>query len=88
METNMGMKRDSLEWQLNRASTALSAFEKELDQNQVAADARPRNAKWRNLNARCRQLRSRLNAVAKVEANNAEVSQRKAASSAEAASAS
>jgi hypothetical protein len=84
----MGMKRDNLEWQLNRASTELSAFEKELDENQVAAEARSRNAKWRNLNARCRQLRNRLNAVAKVEATNIEVAQRKAAGTAEAASAS
>lgn len=84
----MGMKRDNLEWQLNRASTELSAFENELDQNGVAADARSRNPKWRNLNARCRQLRSRLNAVTKVEATNAEVAQRKESTSAEVASAS
>ena len=84
----MGMKRDNLEWQLSRASTELSTFEKELDENKVAADARPRNAKWRNLSARCRQLRHRLNAVAKVEANNVEVAQRKAAASAETAAAS
>lgn len=84
----MGMKRDNLEWQLNRASTELSAFEKELDENQVAVDTRPRNAKWRNLNARCRQLRHRLHAVARVEANNVEVAQRKAAASAEAVAAS
>jgi Tfp pilus assembly protein PilN len=83
----MGMKRDNLEWQLNRASTALSAFEKELDGKQIAADARLRNAKWRNLNAVCRQLRRRLTAVAKLEANNAEVAQRKAAGSAEATAA-
>ena len=84
----MGMKRDNLEWQLNRASTELSAFEKELDENQVAVEARPRNAKWRNLNAVCRQLRHRLHAVARVEANNVEVAQRKAAASAEATAAS
>ncbi|MFM9964300.1 MAG: hypothetical protein ACKV2Q_24120 [Planctomycetaceae bacterium] len=75
----MGMKRDNLEWQLNRASTELSDFEKELDENKVAPEARHRNAKWRNLNAVCRQLRHRLHAVAKVEANNVEVAQRKAA---------
>lgn len=80
----MGLKRDNLEWQLNRASTELSTFEKQLDENGVAADARSRNAKWRNLNARCRQLRSRLGAVAKMEATNAEVTQRKEANSAEA----
>lgn len=84
----MGLKRDNLEWQLSRASTELSAFEKQLDQNGVATDARSRNAKWRNLNARCRQLRSRLNAVAKVESTNAEVAQRNEANSAEVASAS
>lgn len=84
----MGMKRDNLEWQLNRSNTELSAFEKQLDESGVAAEARPRNAKWRNLSARSRQLRKRLNAVAKVEANNVEVSQRKEANAAEAASAS
>lgn len=80
----MGLKRDNLEWQLSRASTELTTYEKQLDEKGVAADARSRNAKWRNLNARCRQLRSRLGAVAKMEATNAEVAQRKEASSAEA----
>ena len=84
----MGMKRDNLEWQLNRANTELSAFEKQLDQDGVAAEVRSRNPKWRNLNSRCRQLRHRLIAVGKVETNNADVTQRKAAKSAEAASAS
>ena len=88
IETNMGMKRDNLEWQLGRASTELSTFEKELDQGGVAAEARPKNAKWRNLNGRCRQLRRRLIAVSKVEATNIEVAQRKESASAEVASAS
>lgn len=84
----MGMKRDNLEWQLSRATAELSAFEKELDESKVATEARSRNAKWRNLSARCRQLRRRLIAVARVEANNAEVAQRKAGNSAEVAAAS
>ena len=84
----MGMKRDNLEWQLNRASTELSAFEKELDQNSVAADDRSSHPKWRTLNAVCRQLRRRLHAVARVEATNVEVAQRKEANSAEPATAS
>lgn len=88
IDTNMGMKRDNLEWQLSRVNTELSAFEKQLDENGVAAEARPRNAKWRNLSARGRQLRKRLNAVTKVEATNAEVAQRKEANTAETASAS
>ena len=83
----MGMKRDNLEWQLERANAELSAFEKELDQNAVAVDARKRNAKWRNLSSHCRQLRNRLNAVARVEANNIEVTNRKAAKTAEPAAA-
>jgi hypothetical protein len=78
----MGMKRDTLEWQLSRANGELAAFEQQLDEQQVANDTRPRNAKWRNLNARCRQIRNRLNAVAKVEATNAEVAQRKSAEAA------
>ena len=84
----MGMKRENLEWQLTRASTELSTCENQLDQNGVAADARKQNPKWRNLSARCRQLRKRLIAVTKVETNNVEVTQRKEAKSAETASAS
>lgn len=83
----MGMKRDNLEWQLDRAKTELSAFEKELDQKGIAAETRSRNPKWRNLNSRCRQLRNRLNAVSTVEANNADLLQRKEAQSTEAAAA-
>lgn len=88
IETNMGMKRENLECQLNRASTELSACEKQLDQNGVAAAGRALNPKWRNLSARCRQLRRRLIAVTRVEANNVEVTQRKEAKSAGTASAS
>lgn len=84
----MGMKRDNLEWQLARASTELATFEKQLDTDGVATTARPKHPKWRNLAARCRQLRNRLNAVARVEANNADVAKRKEAKNAEAASAS
>lgn len=84
----MGLKRDNLEWQLERANTELSAFEKELDQKGIAADDRSSHPKWRNLNARSSQLRRRLNAVAKVEATNVEVTQRKEANSAETATAS
>ena len=78
----MGMKRENLEWQLQRASTELTAFEQQLDQEKVPAETRPRNAKWRNINARCRQLRRRLLAVGRVEANNVEVAKRKEAKSA------
>ena len=80
----MGQKRPNLEWQLSHASNELATCEKELDQQGLASEARPRNPKWRNLNARCRQLRSRLSAVAKVEANNESLIQRKAAATAEA----
>lgn len=84
----MGMKRDNLEWQLNRANTELAVFEKQLDEAGIAADARPQNAKWRNLSARGRQLRRRLIAVSKVEATNVEVAQRKETNAAEAVAAS
>ena len=83
----MGQKRDNLERQLNQASTELSAYEKQLEEGGVAAATRPRNPKWRNLNSLCRQLRNRLNAVARVEANNVDVAKRKESKSAEAASA-
>lgn len=84
----MGLKRDTLEWQLSRATTQLTTFEAELDAKGVAAAARPRNPKWRNINGVCRQLRRRLLAVAKIEATNVEVAQRKAANSNEAMAAS
>ena len=80
----MGQKRANLEWQLSHASNELSACEKELDQQGLAATARPRHPKWRNLNARCRQLRHRLAAVATIEANNEDLKQRRAAVTAEA----
>jgi hypothetical protein len=76
---NMGLKRDNLEWQLSRATTALTSYEAQLDQAGVAADQRAANAKWRNLNAKCRSLRNRLCAVSKIEKNNADVAQRKSA---------
>ena len=79
----MGLKRANLEWQFSHASTELSNCEKELDQQGLATEARPRHPKWRHLNARCRQLRHRLNAVAKVEANNESLKQRQAAVPAE-----
>ncbi len=79
----MGQKRANLEWQLSHASAELTTCETELDQKGLATEARPRNPKWRNLHARCRQLRSRLGAVAKVEANNESLIQRKAAALAE-----
>lgn len=84
----MGLKRDTLEWQLSRATTELTTFESELDAKGVVTAARPRSPKWRNLNATCRQLRRRLLAVAKIEATNVEVAQRKAANSNEAVAAS
>ncbi len=84
----MGLKRDNLEWQLSRASSELTAYEKQLDAAGTAAGVRSKNPKWRNLNARCRQLRHRLLAVGQVEANNVAVAQRKEAKSAEAAAAS
>jgi hypothetical protein len=80
----MGQKRPNLEWQLSNASAELATCEKELDQQGLAVAARPRHPKWRNLNARCRQLRHRLAAVAKIEANNEELKQRRAAVTAEA----
>ena len=79
----MGQNRPNLEWQLSHASTELSNCEKHLDQQGLAAEARPRHPKWRHLNARCRQLRKRLSSVATVEANNESLQQRKAAVPAE-----
>ena len=80
----MGQKRSSLEWQLSRAGTQLATCEKELDGKGLATAARAKHPKWRNLNALCRQLRNRLNAVGKIAARDQAILAQKAAATSEA----
>jgi len=74
----MPLKRAQLERQLAVAVDDLAAWEKTLDERGVAADARKKEPKWRKLNATRRQLKTRLYAVAAVEAREADVAERKA----------
>lgn len=69
--------RAVLERQLKLAEEDLALFEKRLDADGVESAKRRRNTKWRELSANLTQLRKRLSAVAKVEANDAAVAQRK-----------
>jgi hypothetical protein len=74
----MPLARSSLERQLQQASADLESFTKSLDAQGVAAGDRRSLPKWRTLNARCTQLRSRLAAVAAVESRDEETARRKA----------
>lgn len=74
----MGMTRSSLERQLALAVDSRTACEKNLAGQGIVDKAVKRQTKWRQLNAACRQLKRRLNAVAATEKQNAELLQRKA----------
>lgn len=79
----MPLKRAQLERQLANAQEDLAAWEKKLDERGLAADARSKEPKWRHLDAKRRQLKQRISAVAAVEAREAEVASRAAAGSAD-----
>ncbi len=70
--------RSRIERQLSMAQQQLSACETKLASDGITGKARGKNAVWRRLNADYRQLRRRLNAVAAIEAREADVVQRKA----------
>ena len=74
----MPHKRPNLERQLTQAGEALAAWAKVLEENGVSQKDRRRDAKWRTLNATCRQLRVRLSRVAESETLNEEADRRKA----------
>ena len=74
----MPLSRAQLERQLAVATDDQAAWEKKLDEKGVAADARKKEPRWRNLDATRRQLKTRLGAVAAVEAREAEAAKRKA----------
>ncbi|NQV24808.1 MAG: hypothetical protein HQ518_10615 [Rhodopirellula sp.] len=79
----MGQTQDSLDRQLAIARTELGKYVSILDEKKVAAADRRRDPIWRNLDAKCRQIRTRMVAVDAVAAREAECKQRKEAAAAE-----
>lgn len=75
--------RISLERQLSHAEAALAEHVKVLEAAGISADAVSRDTKWRSLNSTRRKVANRLNAVAAVEARDAEAASRKAAAAAD-----
>ena len=74
----MPLSRTTLEHQLQQAKDALAVWVKSLTTEGVERPEFRKNPKWRHLNAQCNKVKRRLNRVAEIEANNAEVTQRKA----------
>ena len=74
----MPLDRDTLERQLTSAQDALSACEKQLDEQGVAADKRRRNTRWRSLDSDRRKVINRLNSLSGKEARDEDARQRKA----------
>ena len=79
----MPLSRDTLEHQTKIAKDALSRWTTALAAKGIERPAFRRDPKWRQLNAECNKIKRRLNRVAEIEANNADVAQRKAAKLAE-----
>ncbi|MEZ6057223.1 MAG: hypothetical protein R3C01_11020 [Planctomycetaceae bacterium] len=73
----MGLTRSSLERQISLAVDARTACEKALAEQGIVDKAVKKQTKWRQLNAVCRQLTRRLNAVAAIEKQNAALLARK-----------
>ena len=80
----MPLHRPTIEAQLQRAELSLSTWGKSLAEKGVAEADYRRSPKFRNLSARCTQIRRRLQSVAAGEAVTAEVAARKAGDSSEA----
>lgn len=74
----MPISRAVLERQIDLANKDIAACVEQLKKNGVAQADFRKSAKWRTLNAKANQIQRRLNSLAKVEANNAEVERRKA----------
>lgn len=72
------MDRERIERQLKQTQQELAAWESQLDKQKVAAEARPKNTKWRKLDADRRAVVRRLNAVKAVEEREAAALERKA----------
>jgi hypothetical protein len=74
----MPLSRNVLERQIELAKSELTTWVDKLTQEGVNRPDFRKNAKWRTLNAKCNQIQRRLNSLAKVEANDVAVAQRKA----------
>jgi len=79
----MGQTQDSLDRQLTVAREELAKYVSILDEKKVAEGDRKRDPIWRNLDSKCRQVRTRMCAVDAVAAREAECAQRKEAAAAE-----
>ena len=71
------MDRERIERQLKLAEQKLADWEKKRDGDNVAADARRKNPKWRSLDADLRALKRRLGAVAGIEEREAAAAERR-----------
>ena len=74
----MPLSRNVLERQIELAKSEMSTWVEKLTKDGVNRPDFRKNAKWRTLNAKCNQIQRRLDSLAKVEANDAAVAQRKA----------
>jgi hypothetical protein len=74
----MPLSRSTLERQMQGAKDALAECVKTLTDKGIERSQFKKNPRWRQLNADCNAIRRRLERVAEIEANNAEVAQRKA----------
>ena len=81
----MGLKRPVLERSLSFVVEDLGQLVKVLESRGVASKAFKRHPKWRELNAKCRQIRRRINAVDVIVARDAECVRQKAEKAAAAA---
>jgi hypothetical protein len=81
----MASSKPVLERQLEQCKSVLATRAKKLADSGVAADARPRDPKWRALSAACAHLEARIQARGKLIALEAELQQRKAEKAAAAA---
>ena len=74
----MPLSRTTLERQMQTAKDALAEWVKSLSAKGLERPQFRKDPRWRQLNADCNAIRRRLDALAGVEANNAQVAQRKA----------
>lgn len=74
----MPLSRNVLERQIELAKGELAAWVEKLSKSGVNKTDYRKNAKWRTLNAKWNQIQRRLDSLAKVEANDVAVAQRKA----------
>ncbi len=59
----MPLKPDRLERSLSLAQKSLQAYEEKLNSDGVAAEQRKKNPKWRELNANCQSIQTRIQAA-------------------------